>query len=50
MELENSLFGIGAELYIDMMLEYNYPMQLIIGYEKGFGQRSGNAFYIFLTW
>ena len=47
---EMSIFGIGAEAYIDMMIEYHYPVRLIVGYEHGIGRRSGPALYFWLSW
>ena len=44
-----SMFGLGAELYIDSTLGYNYPVRMGLGYEKGFASAGEDAFYLWLT-
>ena len=43
-----SMWGLGAEIYIDGTIGYNYPLHLGVGYEKGYAERGEDAFYLWV--
>ena len=48
-DIKNSMFGLGAELYIDLTLGYNYPMRIGLGYEEGLAKAGEESYYIWMT-
>lgn len=46
--IESSMLGIGAEIYIDATIGYNYPLHIGFGMEKGFADAGEDSYYLWL--
>ena len=47
-DFSDSLFGVGAELYLDMTVLYRYNVRMKFGYERGFSKAGENAYYLWI--